>query len=118
MEIENNRNSVLSDFAPQIQNMVRDFVLGLDSCSLGRLPRISGVYFAVDDTDCVQYVGCSIDIAQRWRGHHLRGVALASKWRIFFKEVDYKTFRSKESEEAFFIATLRPKYNNSIKCTF
>jgi excinuclease UvrABC nuclease subunit len=88
----------------------------LDFEYIGKLPHISGVYFAVDDGGCVQYVGCAVDIGQRWKGHKLRELAIQCGWRIYFKEVDKENFLSKEQEEAFFIATLRPKHNQLLKC--
>jgi hypothetical protein len=113
---DNDRGSIAIHCYPFIKDEVTAFVLGLECRLVGKLPHISGLYFAVDGRDRVQYVGCAVDIGKRWNGHKLRGIALQSEWRIFFKEVDYKNFRSKEHEEAFFIATLRPLHNQSLKC--
>ena len=35
-----------------------------------RLPRSSGIYFAIDSLGTVQYIGLSKDIKQRWTQHH------------------------------------------------
>jgi hypothetical protein len=36
-----------------------------------QIPHASAVYFVLDETDSVIYVGRSVDIRNRWRGHHL-----------------------------------------------
>lgn len=113
---DDDRGSVAIHCYPFIKDEVTAYVMGLEFEFVGKLPHISGVYFAVDDLGCVQYVGCAVDIGQRWKGHKLRGVAIQCGWRIFFKKVDETNFLSKEQEEAFFIATLRPKYNQLLKC--
>jgi hypothetical protein len=106
-----------SHFYPFICDRVTAHVLDLDCAFIGKLPHVSGLYFAVDERDRVQYVGCAVDIGKRWNGHKLRDIALQCGWRIYYKQVDYGSFRSKEHEEAFFIATLRPKYNQRLNCS-
>lgn len=80
------------------------------------LPHVSGVYFAVNEMIEVCYVGCSVDIHQRWSSHALRKLAAFENWKIYYKEVDYKQFASKEQEEAFYIAILQPAQNKVVRC--
>ncbi|MHC5930829.1 GIY-YIG nuclease family protein [Nostoc sp.] len=35
-----------------------------------QLPEISGIYFAIDSLNTVQYIGRAKNILSRWRGHH------------------------------------------------
>jgi excinuclease UvrABC nuclease subunit len=80
------------------------------------LPHISGVYFAVNEMREVCYVGCSVDIHQRWSSHALKKLAAFENWTIHYKEVDYTRFANKEQEEAFYIAILQPARNKVVRC--
>ena len=38
--------------------------------SKNRLPEYAGIYFAIDSLSTIQYIGRSVNIRDRWRGHH------------------------------------------------
>jgi excinuclease UvrABC nuclease subunit len=74
-----------------------------------RLPRCSGIYFAVSSTNEVLYIGRSSCIRQRWRKHdhrhsfrELRGVRVA--WLEAHRDCLYALERD-------LIALLRPRLN-------
>jgi len=91
-------------------------VLSFPFSTVDRAPQMSGIYFVVDSSDRVVYVGSAIDIRQRWRGHKLRAMAIAGEWRLFYKPCDYSTFFNKEREETWFTAVLWPEHNRILKC--
>ena len=101
----------------QARGTVTEYVLTLPEVSITDVPRMSGIYFVVNADDQVVYVGVSVDINQRWRGHKLRASAIANTWRIFVKPFNRDRFFVKEQEEAWFIATLWPEHNRLIKCS-
>lgn len=35
-----------------------------------KLPKISGIYFVIDSTGVIQYIGKSVNINNRWSNHH------------------------------------------------
>ena len=91
-------------------------IMELPSAMPANLPRVSGLYFAVNEFRDVCYVGCSVDIHQRWSAHGLKSLAKSENWTIYYKEVDYTKFASKEQEEAFYIAILQPTENKVVRC--
>lgn len=42
----------------------------LPLASRKQLPAVAGIYFAVDSLGAVQYIGRSVNLRQRWLGHH------------------------------------------------
>ncbi len=86
------------------------------SDDLGHLPSISGIYFLIEKKRrAVAYVGTSVDISQRWKGHELKHLMLDRSHLLRWKELDKENFCCREHEEASFIAFLRPKYNRGAK---
>ena len=99
-----------------VRELIVTAIIELPCSAPATLPHVSGVYFAVNPMQKVTYVGCSVDIHQRWSAHAMKRLALKENWTIHYKEVDYSKFASKEQEEAFYIAILQPEHNKVVRC--
>jgi hypothetical protein len=110
------KSQVVDAIPDIIRSLAVAAIMQLPSGTPVNLPRVSGIYFAVNEFRDVCYVGCSVDIHQRWSGHGLKSLAESESWTIYYKEVDYTRFDSKEQEEAFYIAVLRPTENKVVRC--
>lgn len=73
----------------------------------------SGVYFVIDQTGVI-YVGKAADLYERWKGHRFLREVRAGAFMIAWKHWD-RSFYSPETEEAFFITCLRPRFNEIVK---
>lgn len=60
--------SDLADFNPELMDVLSLPFVTLDALSM--LPKIAGIYFAIDSSNKVQYIGRSENLNARWVGHH------------------------------------------------
>ena len=101
----------------QIANMrdVSDILLIADGVSFdkcGLLPQISGVYIVVNqEQNEVLYVGQSIDIRQRWTGHHRHSEILHNWPNSHIVWIECKTM-GLDRLERLLIKSLSPKLNS------
>lgn len=54
----------------KIENIEINKLPSVDFEDRNQLPEVSGIYFAIDSNDNIQYIGRSININQRWKSHH------------------------------------------------
>jgi hypothetical protein len=81
---------------------------------LSFLPETAGLYFLIDDTESIAYIGESQNIKTRWRSHHLRHdlpreLDVARRWRVSWLECEGAEERL--TREHRLIACLRPRLN-------
>jgi len=79
-----------------------------------KLPRMSGVYFVFDRDELV-YIGKALDLYKRWCSHRFKSEVSSGLFRLKWKQCDTSEFCSAEHEEAFFIVSLRPKFNELVR---
>ncbi len=54
-----------------------------------QLPEISGIYFAIDNTKNIQYIGRSQNLNHRWTNHHrLKQLQAIKDVRVAYVEID------------------------------
>jgi GIY-YIG catalytic domain-containing protein len=83
-------------FSPESLNLETLPAVSLENRK--RLPQTAGIYFAIDAAGAVQYIGQSINLRQRWKGHPCQGY-IANGGRIAYLEVSDPTLL-KEIETA------------------
>lgn len=60
--------------APEESEEVDPFTLPYVMMSeLHYLPTCAGIYFAIEETNVIAYIGQSLNIRTRWRAHHVQG---------------------------------------------
>lgn len=81
-----------------------------------QLPKVSGVYFAIDSLGVVQYIGRSVNINKRWKKHHkLDQLEKQPGIKIAYLQIDEISLLPK-IEEAL-INWFQPCLNSSQICT-
>lgn len=83
-------------------------------CHWDDLPDLPGLYF-VSIAGAIVYVGCTtVSMKQRWRTHKMRAVI-----DRYGGDIHYQPWSPCMGElrlvEAFFIATMRPRYNQIVR---
>lgn len=82
----------------------------VDRKALKTLPETSGVYFVVDKSNKILYIGKSVNLRQRWIFHHRFHMAnQISECRVFFFETPKDV--SIDSLEESLIDIFRPEWN-------
>ena len=80
--------------------------------SRSELPNKSAIYFAIDSQNNIQYIGRSVNLKQRWYGHHrLSQFDTIGNIRIAYLFMDEDLL---ESVEVALIEWFKPLLNNSI----
>jgi hypothetical protein len=99
-----------------------NFILSLENIELDRkdcLPNCSGIYYVIDSTKTIWYIGRSVNINRRWNGekiHHryeqLLSLAIAQKtvFFIYYDRVPAKQINHKEKKA---IVLYQPLLNNT-----
>lgn len=73
-------------------------------------PRKPCIYFAVDNSKTVQYVGRSVDAHKRWKDHHkYNELSKLKRIKIYFLVLEAESFLP--TVESFFIRSLNPPLN-------
>lgn len=104
-----------------IRDTVKTYVLGLECYKsveeLPRSPNSSGIYFVYDPSrDEIIYVGKTIrSLFSRWENHPLRDYARSSGLWIYSSPNRAHWQIDLLQEEAFFILSLMPTHNRSVK---
>ena len=79
---------------------------------VNNLPKIPGIYFAIDAIGNVQYIGKSVNINQRWTNHHRhKQLEQLNDIKIFYLEI--KKISLLEVIEKILIELYKPPLNNS-----
>lgn len=82
------------------------------------LPECAGIYFAIEENNIVAYIGQSVNIYNRWRGHHVQGSLcdlsdLESARRVRLAWMAVSSVDQLDSLERALIRRFRPRLNDS-----
>lgn len=77
------------------------------------LPAVSGVYFAIDADNCVQYIGATKNLKRRWSGHSVLKTKKIEK--ISYLVVETQQLAHIERQ---FIFLMRPSLNRMDQFSF